>query len=318
MLPLFLTTGFLLFSGEHEAPKAAAEEKVATEVAKPVKVEAEAKADPNKDAAKKEAPKAPRPVVSRKSLEQQRIAEAEARAARLLAENARIQQEMAKATGAAAVPITTPAAALAELQAGNARFVSGKRVRSLLSMQDAELRESLAKGQAPFAIIITCSDSRLADNLIFDQELGRLFTIREAGNSPDIQGIASAEYAAEHLGSKLVVVMGHTVCGAVKAVFESHGRPLPGNLWSLQAAMAGLLEAAPEDPNESTPEYLKRLAETNAQRQAKAMLDRSEILRELTAKGKVKVVPALYDLTSGQVRFLEMPKESGEGAGGHH
>jgi carbonic anhydrase len=318
MLPLFLTTGFLLFSGEHEAPKAAPEEKVATEVAKPVKVEAEAKADPNKDAAKKEAPKAPRPVVFRKSLEQQRIAEAEARAARLLAENARIQQEMARATGAAAVPITTPAAALAELQAGNARFVSGKRVRSLLSMQDAELRESLAKGQAPFAIIVTCSDSRLADNLIFDQELGRLFTIREAGNSPDTQGIASAEYAAEHLGSKLVVVLGHTACGAVKAVFESHGRPMPGNLWSLQAAMAGLLEAAPEDPNESTPEYLKRLAETNAQRQAKAMLDRSEILRELAAKGKVKVVPALYDLTSGQVRFLEMPKESGEGAGGHH
>ena len=235
-----------------------------------------------------------------------RLAEAEARAARLVADNARLQQEMAKAQGVSFAEMATPAAALAELRAGNGRFVAGKRVRTLLALQDPDLRATLAKGQAPFAIIVTCSDSRLADNLIFDQELGRLFTIREAGNSPDIQGLASAEYAAEHLGSKLVVVMGHSACGAVKTVAEAKGKPLPGNLWSLQAAMAGLLESTPEDPNELPSDYYKRLAEHNAQRQAQAMLDRSEILRELAAKGRLKIVPALYDLGSGEVKFLEL------------
>ena len=171
---------------------------------------------------------------------------------------------MAKALGASSHAVTTPEAALAELSAGNARFVAGKRVRTLLSMQDSDLRATLAKGQAPFAVIVTCSDSRLADNLLFDQELGRLFTIREAGNSPDIQGLASVEYALEHLGAKLVVVLGHTGCGAVKAVYEAHGKPLPGNLWSLQAAMAGLLEANHEDPNETPRDYLQRLAVSNA------------------------------------------------------
>jgi carbonic anhydrase len=243
---------------------------------------------------------------------QKRLAEAEAKAARLAEENAHLQQEVAKAQGLASAPITTPDAALAELKAGNGRFISGKRVRTLLASQDADLRATLAKGQAPFAIIVTCSDSRLMDNLIFDQELGRLFTIREAGNSPDIQGIASAEYAAEHLGSKLVVVLGHTSCGAIKAVAESHGKPLPGNLWSLQAAMAGLLEACHEDPNLPASAYYTQLAEVNAQRQARAMLDRSEILRELVSGGKLKVLPAVYELGSGQVRFLELPAVKAE------
>jgi len=108
-----------------------------------------------------------------------------------------------------------------------------------------------------------------------------------------------------------VVVMGHSACGAVKAVAEAKGKPLPGNLWSFQAAMAGLLESTPEDPNELPNDYYKRLAEHNAQRQAQAMLDRSEILRELAAKGRLKIVPALYDLGSGEVKFLELPAPAG-------
>jgi len=327
MLSLFFTLGLLLVSPEeHAAPK----EAVHTEVAKKEAShkEAKSKAEKEGEAAKSEAPEAAakaesraepkaepkaeaRPVPRRRpspSPAAALLVQAEARATRLLEENARIQQEMAKVTGATSAPITTPDAALTELRAGNGRFVMGKRVRSLLSMQDSELRAMLAKGQAPFAVIVTCSDSRLADNLIFDQELGRLFTIREAGNSPDTQGIASVEYAVEHLGSRLVVVLGHTACGAVKAVAEAHGKPLPGNLWSLQAAMAGLLESTPEDPNELTTDYYKRLSAHNAQRQAQALLDRSEILRELVGKGKLRIVPASYDLASGEVKFLEMPK----------
>jgi len=315
MLPLLLTAGFLFYSEEPEKPKQTPKEKVQTEVARPLKAPSakEGKEETPKESETKVAPKAAVPhrrtLPKATSDEQRRLTDAEARAARLLEENARLQQEMARALGTVSAPIATPEAALAELQAGNARFMAGKRVRTLLSMQDVDLRAALSKGQAPFAVIVTCSDSRVADNLLFDQELGRLFTIREAGNSPDTQSLASAEYAAEHLGSTLVVVLGHTGCGAIKAVAEAHGKPLPGNLWSLQAAMAGLLESTPEDPNEPASEYYTHLSGHNAQRQAQAMLARSEILRERASAGRLKIVPAIYDLSSGKVSFLEIPKD---------
>lgn len=211
----------------------------------------------------------------------------------------------------------SPSAAMAELSAGNARFVAGKRTRTLDTAHDAAMRAALTGGQAPFAVIITCSDSRVPDALLFDQEAGRLFTIREAGNAPDLQGIASAEYAAEHLGSKLIVVMGHTSCGAVKAVREANGKPLPGNLWALQAGMAGLLESIPQDPNEDAKAHLSRLEEANARRQAQAMLDRSALLRELAGKEKLWVVPALYSLASGKVTFFK-PVGTTVAAPAHH
>lgn len=199
----------------------------------------------------------------------------------------------------------SPAAGLAELSAGNARFVAGKRVRTLDTGHDAAMRAALVGGQAPFAVIFTCSDSRVPDALLFDQEAGRLFTIREAGNAPDLQGLASAEYAAEHLGSKVIVVLGHSSCGAVKAVREANGKPLPGSLWALQAGMAGLLESIPQDPNEDAKAHLGRLEEANARRQAQALLDRSALLRDLAAAEKIWVVPALYHLDSGKVLFFK-------------
>jgi len=211
----------------------------------------------------------------------------------------------------------SPSAALAELSAGNSRFVTGKRVRTLDTGHDATMRAALVGGQAPFAVIITCSDSRVPDALLFDQEAGRLFIIREAGNAPDLQGIASAEYAAEHLGSKLIVVMGHTSCGAVKAVREASGKPLPGNLWALQAGMAGLLESTPQDPNEDAKGHLGRLEEANARRQAQTMLDRSALLRDLATAEKVWIVPALYHLASGKVQFFK-PLAVVPGAMAHH
>lgn len=199
----------------------------------------------------------------------------------------------------------SPSAALAELTTGNARFVAGRRTRTLDTGRDAAMRAALASGQAPFAVIITCSDSRVPDALIFDQEAGRLFTIREAGNAPDLQGLASAEYAVEHLGSRLIILLGHSSCGAIKAVREANGRPLPGNLWALQAGMAGLLESTPQDPNEDAKAHTARLEEANARRQAQALLDRSAILRELAASEKIWVVPAIYHLASGKVQFFK-------------
>ncbi len=212
----------------------------------------------------------------------------------------------------------TPKAALAELSAGNARFVAGKRVRTLDTGHDAAMRAALVKGQAPFAVVITCSDSRVPDALLFDQEAGRLFTIREAGNAPDLQGLASAEYAVEHLGSKVIVLMGHTSCGAVKAVREANGKPLPGNLWALQAGMAGLLESTPQDPNEDAKAHLAHLEEANAHRQAQALLDRSSLLRGFATAGKLSIVPALYNLTSGKVQFLKAVAVVATATPAHH
>ncbi|HEX9081010.1 MAG TPA: carbonic anhydrase [Holophagaceae bacterium] len=200
---------------------------------------------------------------------------------------------------------STPEAARLELAAGNARFVACRRVRTVETGRDAALRTSLVKGQHPFAVIVTCSDSRVPDNLVFDQEGGRLFTLREAGNAPDLQGLASVEYAVEHLGSKLVVVMGHTGCGAVKAVREARGNPLPGHLWAFQAAMAGLLASTPEGPHEDPGAHAARLEIANARRQAQALLDRSDLLRRQADRGQLRVLPAIYHLDSGRVDFLE-------------
>ncbi len=199
----------------------------------------------------------------------------------------------------------SPSAALAELQAGNARFMAGKRTRSIETAKDAARRAELAKGQAPFAVIVACADSRVPDALLFDQEMGRLFVVRVAGELLEPAGIASVDYAVGHLGSKVVVVLGHSSCGAVKAVREAKGKPLPGNLWAFQAPMAGLLETTPMDPNEDASAHLARLIEQNAKKQAQVLIDRSEEVRHLMASDKIWVVPAVYDLASGKVSFFK-------------
>lgn len=201
-------------------------------------------------------------------------------------------------------PITSPDNALAELRAGNERFVDEKRVRSTDSIHDAELRAQLANEQHPFAVIVACSDSRVADNILFDQEPGRLFTVREAGNSADQQGLASIEFAVGHLGSSVVVVMGHTKCGAVRAVREAKGEPLPGHMYAFQEAMAGLVESTPKQADDAEDVYLGRLVEANARRQAKAIVVRSEEIQRRVRDGRLRVVPAVYDLATGRVAFL--------------
>ena len=219
-------------------------------------------------------------------------------------ENARLRLQLSLAGSSGSLPIADPATALGELAAGNQRFVTGTRVRTLLSTDDPALRQKLVKGEAPFAVLITCSDSRLSENFIFDQELGRLFAIREAGNALDNLTLGSVEFALGHLGARLVVVLGHVDCAAVQAVFDAHGKPLPGNLWALQAAMSGLLENLPDDPNEEPEVHLFHLVERNAERQAQALLDRSDTARDLAARKKILVVPAVYDPATGRVTFL--------------
>lgn len=340
LLPLFLGLTFLsplAASDEHAAPKAKAAKEEPAKAAKddhgkPAKEEkGKAAKDAHGKAAKAEepepAPKAEKPAPAPRpdpeiARQAKRLRDMENRLKRIELENARLRQEVAEKVEAPPVPVGAEAAgaegALAELRAGNARFVAGARTRTQMTASDPALRQTLAKGQSPFAVIVTCSDSRLADNFIFDQEMGRLFTIREAGNCPDLQGLASIEYAVEHLGSKVVVVLGHGSCGAVKAVMESGPRQLPGNLWSLQAAMAGLVQSLRHDPNESPAEHLGHLVEANALRQAQVVLERSEIVRHLVQAGKLRVVPAIYDLGSGKVTFLKTPEAEAPKAPAHH
>jgi carbonic anhydrase len=198
-----------------------------------------------------------------------------------------------------------PQAALNDLKEGNAHFVAGKRVRTSNPSDDAALRKQLASGQAPFAVILGCSDSRVPESFVFDQEPGRLFVVREAGNTADLQALASTEYGVLALGARVIVVLGHTSCGAVKAVKEAKGKPLSGNFWVFQAGMAGLLETTPPGEKESEVAYLTRLSAENARRQAQAIVDRSPALREKVATGALIVVPAVYDLSSGEVTFHE-------------
>ena len=175
--------------------------------------------------------------------------------------------------------------ALQSLQAGNERFVTGN-----LSKKDtyAEDRKTLCAGQHPFAVVLCCSDSRVAPEIIFDQKLGDLFVIRNAGNVVDEDVLGSIEYAVEHLGTPLVVVMGHSCCGAVTATCQ--GGELPGHILDLAKRIK---------PSVSTGCCIDDNARRHAQRMAQ-LIEEDEIVHHVGAK----TVAAFYDLQSGQVEWL--------------
>ena len=202
---------------------------------------------------------------------------------------------------AAGVP---PAEAQAALIAGNARFVAGRRTRSTVTADDATERAALAGGQHPFAAILTCADSRLSPELIFDQTLGDLFVVRNAGNVAEGIGEGSLEYAVEHLGVNLIVVMGHASCGAVKAVIGGPAN-LPGHLVDIQGNMPGLFAFAELQRQGGTTSnvVVQAAVERNADDQAGALIAESPVIRARVASHELAVVPAVYQLESGTVQF---------------
>ena len=175
--------------------------------------------------------------------------------------------------------------ALDLLKSGNARFVAGA-----LTPKDnyAELREQLNAGQHPFAVVLCCSDSRVAPEIIFDQKLGDLFVIRNAGNVIDKHVLGSIEYAVEHLGTSLVVVMGHSCCGAVTAT--RLGETLPDNIMAIARRIK---------PSIDTLYCIDDNARRHATRMAR-LIQRDPIIKHLNAQ----VVSAFYDLQSGKVEWL--------------
>ena len=178
------------------------------------------------------------------------------------------------------------------LKEGNNRFVEDKSEGKL---RDSKRRDSLASGQSPFAAILGCADSRVVPELIFDTGLGELFIVRVAGNVANTSSIASIEYAVANLNVTVILVQGHSSCGAVSAAIE--GGDLGNNLNSLLSHIA---PAVQQIPDKNTMEVIRRNAELNA----KELVNRSGILTEAVESGQVKVVPTLYHLESGKVEFL--------------
>jgi carbonic anhydrase len=182
---------------------------------------------------------------------------------------------------------------LARLQEGNQRFQQDQLEGKL---QNNARRVDLTGGQQPFAIILSCADSRVVPELAFDTGLGELFVVRVAGNIANTSSIASMEYAVAHLNTQVIVVLGHESCGAVTAAV--HGGDNGYNLNHLLAHVAPAISAAGDDA--TIADVVKKNAELTAQE----LITRSPIIGEAVNDGKVRIVPAYYELGSGKVVFL--------------
>ena len=182
---------------------------------------------------------------------------------------------------------------LDRLKLGNERFVADKLDGKL---QCSTRRSSLVGGQAPYAIVLSCADSRVVPELSFDTGLGELFVVRIAGNVANTSTIGSIEYAVAHIGCPLLVVMGHENCGAVTAAIDGgdNGYNINHLLGHIKPAMAKAGKTA--DVN--------TVVKMNAQLTVTELSSRSQIIRDAIESGKLKVVPAYYALGTGQVEFL--------------
>ncbi|HXP73321.1 MAG TPA: carbonic anhydrase [Stellaceae bacterium] len=197
----------------------------------------------------------------------------------------------------AAVPISSEAARQ-RLVAGNGRYVSGQPLR----LDHSRRRETVAHGQMPFAIVLGCSDSRVPPEILFDQGLGDIFTVRVAGNIADDLAIGSMEYAVDHFGTPLIVVLGHERCGAVSATVESvaAGTMPPPHIASLVAALRPAVEASKGMPGDAVENAIT----THVRRTVEALRASGPILGDAVARGRLEIVGAEYHLASGRVGFL--------------
>jgi carbonic anhydrase len=188
----------------------------------------------------------------------------------------------------------TPDEALAALKSGNARFVEGRpRVRSTTEIE--HIWTELSVGQAPFATVLGCADSRLAPELIFDQFLGDVFVVREAGNVADSPtNLGSLEFGQSVLGSKLVLVLGHTSCGAVRAALD--GANPGGNIQAIVDAIKPGIAGA-RDLEDATVRNVRAVKER--------IRVQSPPLRAAESAGRIRIAGAVYDIRTGEVTFLD-------------
>ena len=187
----------------------------------------------------------------------------------------------------------------ADLMRGNERFVEGKP----RAYGWASLRATLTKGQNPKVVVLACADSRVAPELVFDKNLGDLFVVRSAGNVVSGIGIGSIEYSVEHLGSSVLVVLGHTNCGAVTAACSGEKLPSPNMQEFIDKINPAVLEA--KKSNAKDAELVEAAIKENIHQSAKDVVANSEILRHFVEEKKLTVFEAEYQLDTGKVIRLK-------------
>jgi carbonic anhydrase len=187
-----------------------------------------------------------------------------------------------------------------KLLEGNKRFVSGDLVKKDFSL---EKRKELLKGQKPYAVVIGCSDSRVPPEIIFDQGLGDIFVIRVAGNVLDPVSLGSIEYAVDYLKTPLIVILGHTHCGAVEATIHFHDK-LGGNLKAIaEKIMPAVAEA--KKIAMSDEDLLNKAIEENVKLQKEFILGNSRVIQEYVKANKVQIIMAIYDMETGEVKIIK-------------
>jgi carbonic anhydrase len=195
----------------------------------------------------------------------------------------------------------SPNMALELLKDGNKRFVSNLKVNRNLLQQANETSD----GQHPFAVILSCIDSRTSAELIFDQGLGDIFSVRIAGNIVNEDILGSMEFGCKVAGSKIIVVLGHTKCGAVKGACDHIEM---GNLTALLTKIKPAVDdeqSTTENRNSSNNEFVENVSVINVKRTVKSIVERSPILKEMIEKGEIGIVGGTHDITTGLVTFYE-------------
>lgn len=195
---------------------------------------------------------------------------------------------------AGSVPGISANDAMAKLVEGNKQFAAGKAV---VPDNASARRLELTKSQHPFAIIVSCSDSRVPPEIVFNQGLGQLFVVRAAGHAVDEIGLGSIEYAVEHLGAQLIVVLGHEKCGAVAAA--AGGGAVPGHIHAVVKAIEPAVDKAKSLPGD----LVSNAIDANVDLVVNQLTVKSPILKEFSSHGKLKITGAVYDLDDGLVTF---------------
>ena len=195
----------------------------------------------------------------------------------------------------------SPDKAINLLKEGNQRFVNSQQANRDLQQQVKDT----TGGQNPHSVILSCIDSRVSAELVFDQGVGDIFSARVAGNFVNEDILGSIEYGCKVAGSKLVVVLGHTACGAVKGACDDVRL---GNITTLVSKIRPAVAAVkePSNPSERTSsnlEFVNAVSKTNVQQNIENIRDRSTVLREMEANGEIKIVGAMYDVSNGTVTF---------------
>lgn len=195
----------------------------------------------------------------------------------------------------------TPEEALQILKEGNDRFIQNLKI----NRNNLQQVNDTSEGQWPFAAVLSCSDSRTSAELIFDQGLGDIFSVRLAGNIASVYAIGSLEYACKYLGTKIILVLGHTSCGAVKAACDELE---DGNIHNILGLIAPAVQAestTTEDRTSGNKAFVENVTHLNVHHQIQGILNSSAIIREMIADKKIGIAGGVYDIQSGKVNFYQ-------------